>query len=283
MKCPRCQQENPPQAKFCIECGAPLKAPHESGPQEASSADLQRALSESLDQQAATREILRVISSSPTDVQPVFETIAASAARLCNAVDGTIFRVDGDKLVLVAHEGPIPSFPAGPFGALTRGRPTARAVLEASTIHVVDLQAEADEYPEGSALARRYNFRTVLSVPLIRAGIAIGAIAIRRTEARPFTERQTELLKTFASQAVIAIENVRLFNETKEALERQTATGEILRVISSSPTDVQPVFDAVAKSATRLCAAYDAALFRLDGGALRVVAHHGAIPVVAGF
>src|SRR5215467_9953108 len=217
-------------------------------------------VTESLEQQTATSEILRVISSSPTDVQPVFEAIAVSAARLCAADDGTIFRVDGEKLVLVAHEGPIPALPVGPSSPLTPGRPSARAVLEARTIHVVDLQGEVDEYPEGSELARNYDFRTVLCVPLIRAGAAIGVIAIRRTEARPFTERQADLLKAFAEQAVIAIENARLFKELEEknraltaahakvteSLEQQTATSEILRVISGSPTNLQPVLDAVA-------------------------------------
>jgi GAF domain-containing protein len=238
-----------------------------------------RDLTEALEQRTATAEILRVISSSPMDVQPVFEAIVASAARLCDAVDGTILRVDGDKLVLVAHEGPISSQPVGPFGALTPGRPSARAVLEARTIHVVDLQAEVDEYPEGSALARSHDFRTVLNVPLIREAAAIGVIIIRRTEARPFTERQTELLKTFADQAIIAIENVRLFKELQgknqalteahaqvtEALEQQTATAEILRVISRSPTDVQPVFDAIADAALRLCGAASSIVTTFDG------------------
>jgi GAF domain-containing protein/anti-sigma regulatory factor (Ser/Thr protein kinase) len=242
-------------------------------------------VTEALEQQTATSEILRVISQSPTDVQPVFEAIVTGAARLCDAVDGTILLVDGDKLVLVAHEGPISSLPVGPFRALTPGRPSARAVLEARTIHVVDLQTEIDEYPEGSALARSHDFRTVLSVPLVRAAAAIGVIVIRRTEARPFTERQTELLQTFADQAVIAIENVRLFKELErrnadlaESLEQQTATAEILRVISSSPTDLQPVLDAIAENAARVCNARDAVLFRLEGDTLRIAAQYGTIP-----
>jgi GAF domain-containing protein len=279
MKCPRCQQENPSHAKLCLECGAPVDEP---APIPKSYADLQgeneglrRSVGEAMEQQTATAEILRVISSSPMDVQPVFEAIVASAARLCDAVDGTILRVEGDKLVLVAHEGPIPSLPVGPFGALTPGRRSARAVLEARTIHVVDLQAEVDEYPEGSALARSYDFRTVLSVPLIRAAAAIGVIVIRRTEARPFTERQTELLKTFADQAVIALENVRLFKETKEALEQQTATSEILRVIGSSPTDAQPVFDVIVRNAARLCGAVFSGVALRDGDQLTLPAAHG--------
>jgi len=242
-------------------------------------------VSEALEQQTATSEILRVISSSPTDVQPVFEAIVTGAARLCDAIDGTILLADGDKLVLVAHEGPISSQPVGPFGALSPGRPSARAVLEARTIHVVDLQAEVDEYPEGSALARSHDFRTVLNVPLVRAAAAIGVIVIRRTEARPFTERQTELLQTFADQAVIAIENVRLFKELEgrnrdlsEALEQQTATSEILRVISGSPTDVQPVFDTIVSSAARLCGGTACAVLTCENESIHVRAQVGENP-----
>src|SRR5438132_12898874 len=116
-------------------------------------------------------------------------------------------------------------------------------------------QTEADEFPEGSESARRLGFRAILCIPLIREGVTIGAISLRDTKVRLFTDRQVALLQTFADQAVIAIENVRLFNETKEALAQQTATGEILRVISSSPTDVQPVFDVLVARAVRLCGA----------------------------
>ena len=125
-------------------------------------------------------------------------------------------------------------------------------MLDRRTIHVPDLQAEVDEYPESSILARSYGFRTVLNVPLFRGTEAIGAVSIRRTEVRPFTDRQVELLETFAEQVVLAIENVRLFKETKEVLEQQTATAEILRVISSSLTSLAPVMEAVTRNATRL-------------------------------
>src|SRR6185436_4572865 len=143
---------------------------------------------------------------------------------------------------------------------------------------VPDLQAEVDEYPDSSFFARSFGFRTTLSVPLLRGAEAIGAIVIRRAEVRPFTDRQIELLQIFAAQAVIAIENVRLFNETKEALEQQTATGEILRVIASSPTDLQPVMEAVAENAARVCGATDSSIFRLEGEHLRLVARHGSLP-----
>jgi GAF domain-containing protein len=229
-----------------------------------------------LERETATSEILRVISSSPTDVRPVFAAVLRSAARLCDALDASIFQVEGDGLRLVAHGGPIPSHPVGEF-PLIRGMTVGRAVLDRRTIHVPDVQAEVDEYPEASALARSYGFRTTLSVPLLRGTEAIGAIGIRRTEVRPFTVKQVKLLETFAAQAVIAIENVRLFKETKEALEQQTATADILRVIASSPTDLQPVMEAVAENAARVCGATDSSIFRLDREHLRLVARHGPL------
>ena len=229
-------------------------------------ADKNRALTrahaqvtESLDHQTATSEILRVIASSPSDIQPVFAAVAASAARLCDAFDATIFQIDGDRLRVAVHNGPIASDPVGQGPSLSRGTPSGRAVLDQRAIHVADTQAEIDEYPEGSEHARRLGFRTILAVPLIREGLAVGVINLRRTEARLFTERQVALLQTFADQAVIAIENVRLFEELEtrntaltEALEQQTATSEILRVISQSQTDVQPVFDTILANAKRL-------------------------------
>src|SRR5262249_22196522 len=159
-----------------------------------------------------------------------------------DAFDAAMYRRDGDTLHLVAHEGPIPT---ASMQALIRGWTPGRAVLEGRTVHIADIQAEADEFPEGSEIARRVGNRTVLSMPLMRTdGVAIGAIMVRRSEARLFTDRQVALLQTFADQAVIAIENVRLFNETKEALQRETATGEILQIISTSPADLRPVLDA---------------------------------------
>ncbi len=277
MQCPRCEQDNPSHAVFCLKCGAPFRDGSGTGGSYAELRTeigaLRRSLSESQEQQAATSEILRVIASSPTDVQPVFAAMAASAARLCEALDAAIYRVDGDVLRLVAHEGSIAPDLVLP---LTDGTLGGRVVGERRAIHIEDLPAETHEYPISSEFARIRQFRTILSVPLLHDGQAIGLIAIRRTEMRPFTARQVELAKTFADQAVIAIENVRLFNETKEALEQQTATAEILRVISRSPTDVQPVFDAIAESAARLCSANDAQVLLVEGDALRLVASCGA-------
>src|SRR5262249_42179189 len=207
---------------------------------------------EALERETATSGILRIISNSSTDTQLVRAAVAGGAARLCSAYDAVIFRLDGDVLRRAAHTGPIPA-PPGFAIPTTRSRVTGRAVLDRQPVHIADAQAKSDEFPETRMFALEHGFRTILSVPLLREGLAIGTIDLRRTELQPFTGTQIALLQTFAAQAVIAIENVRLFNETKEALEQQTATSEILRVISSSPTDIQPVFDAIARSAAVLC------------------------------
>src|SRR5262245_46990436 len=276
MTCPRCQQENLPTMKFCGECGTALQQPQADALPVRSYADLQRVATEALEQQTATAEILRVISSSQTDVQPVFDTIVRSARRLCDAFDAVIYRRDGDTLHLVAHEGPIP--PAS-MQALIRGWPPGRAVLDGRTVHIADMQAEVDEFPEGSEIARRMGNRTVLSMPLMRKdGLAIGAIMVRRTEARLFTDRQVALLQTFADQAVIAIENVRLFTELEARNRDLTATSDILQVIASSPTDTQPVFDAIARSVVQLCEGLNTYVFLLDGEHYKLVASLNASP-----
>ena len=245
------------------------------------------ALSESLDQQTATSEILRVISSSPTDTRPVFDAIADSAARLCSANDAQVLRVEGDILRLVAACGAT-SMPS--VRQLTRGHLVGRAVIDRQTIHVRDLAQALAEYPETTAT--RYGIQSALAVPLMREGVALGVIRISRTEIRPFTDKQIALLKTFADQAVIAIENVRLFAELQEkntaltqahaqvteALEQQTATSEILGVISSSPTDVQPVFDTIVRNAVRLCGAIHGGVYTFDGEMVHARANEGYTP-----
>ncbi|HEY5896228.1 MAG TPA: GAF domain-containing protein [Burkholderiales bacterium] len=235
-------------------------------------------LGESLEQQTATAEILQVISGSPTDVQPVLDAVAERAARVCGATDALITRVDADVIRRVAHFGPITS--ASMARPVTRGTPTGRAILERQTIHVEDIVEEfaRGDYLEARPLYEAVGMRTVLVAPLMREDAVLGAITIRRLEVKPFTERQVGLLQTFADQAVIAIENVRLFNETKEALNRQTASAEVLRVISQSTMDVQPVFDVIAASSQRLLRGWSAIIWLFDGEHLRVRAVSGGLP-----
>ena len=228
-------------------------------------------LTDTLEQQTATAEILRVISTSPTDLQPVLDAVVRSAGRFCGADDAEIYHLDGHNLKAAAHHGPIPA-PMGRLIPVVQGTVAGRAVLGRRPVHVADLQAEAKEFPVGSALAREFGYRTGLAVPLLREGTAVGTINLRRTNADPFTDKQIALLQTFADQAVIAIENVRLFKELEarnrdltEALEQQTATAEILRVISRSPTAVQPVFDTIVQNARALCGADSATVFTYDG------------------
>src|SRR5262245_19992235 len=231
---------------------------------------------EALEQQTATSDILRVISCSPTDVQPVFDTIVRSAVTLCHAAFGGLHRVEGDINTLAA----LYNLPADE-AALVRGlfpRPidrasiSGRAMVERRVVHIHDIREDREYNAAVRDPQAARGYRTVVSVPMLREGVPIGAINLWHREVQPFTDKQIALLQTFADQAVIAIENVRLFNETKEALDRQTATSEILRVISQSPTDVQPVFDAIARSARRLCEATQAVVSRYDGELVHLAA-----------
>jgi len=236
---------------------------------------------EALEQQTATAEILKVISGSPTDTQPVFQAIAERAARICEASDARIHVVEGAELRYVTGFGDVAAPEIGTRRLIERGLVMGRAVIDGKPVHVEDIQAVADEFPAGAQYGVQFGWRTVLAMPLMRESRALGAITLRRPEVRPFSEKQIELLRTFADQAAIAIENVRLFNETKEALERQTATSEILRVISSSPTDTRPVFDAIAKSCMRLFGGNNVAVVTIGAGAIELAAFAGTAGVEA--
>ncbi|MER8441180.1 GAF domain-containing protein [Mesorhizobium sp. M1312] len=239
-------------------------------------------VTEALERETATGSILRVIAASPTDIQPVLDAVAESAARLCDAHDATIYLRQGDRLAVGAHHGPIPVDGAGL--PVARDVVTGRAVLDRAPVHVHDLTEAGVDFATGRAMAHRLGFRTILAIPLLRDGEAVGALMIRRIEMRPFTDKQIALLKTFADQAVIAISNVRLFEEVQartrdlqESLEYQTATSDVLGVISRSPAQAQPVLDTIVTTAGHLCEAdYAYVYMRKDDGKYHLVAAHPA-------
>ena len=239
-----------------------------------------RELTESLQQQTATADALKVISRSTFDLQTVLNTLVESAARLCDAYDAVMLLREGESLVFGAHHGPIPyDLVKRP---ITRAWTNGRAVVDRKPVHVHDLTAAGDEFPEGSADALRLGHRTILSVPLLREDEAIGSLSVRRTTVRPFTEKRVGLVQTFADQAVIAIENVRLFDnlqartrELTESLQQQTATADALKVISRSTFDLKSVLQTLVESAARLCEADMAAIARQKGTKYHLVARHG--------
>ena len=261
------------------------KRRHRPSDGETEVARLTRELDEAREQQTATGDVLKVISRSTFDLQTVLSTLTQSAAQLCAADKGAIFQQDGDVFRLAANYGFSPK--AEQYAAEHPFQPdrysvTGRVVLEGKAIHIADVLAD----PEYGAFARGYQrvfgYRTYLGVPLLRDGTMIGSFSFTRDEVSPFTEKQIELATTFAAQAVIAIENARLLNELRqrtndltEALEQQTATSEVLQVISSSPGELEPVFTAMLVSATRICDAKFGNLLLREGEAFRAVAWHG--------
>jgi GAF domain-containing protein len=278
----------PAQAKVEGERPATRKSPESDG---AKLRDLEKRLAaalkdkaEALEQQTATSEILCVISTSPTDVQPVFDAIAESAVRLCDGLFSSVFTFDGTLIHFVAHnlnwtsEGR-DAFRRGYPRIPSRDTQVAQAILERAVVEVRDLMNDPGVSPASLDLARALGYRSNLVVPMLREGSPIGAIGVARIEAGSFSAKQIALLKTFADQAVIAIENVRLFKELQAsnrdlttALDKQTATSDILRVISRSQTEIQPVFDAILASAVRLLRGYVGAATRVVGDHIELAA-----------
>ena len=242
-------------------------------------------LTEALTYQTGSANILSVIASSPTDVAPVLKAIVGSACELCGAYDAVVMLKDGDELRLGAHHGPISmSWQRWPSD---RTSISGRAMADRRPVHVEDvLSDEGAEFIVAREMSRVDECHTLLGAPLLREGESIGAIVLRRSEVLPFSEKQIALLQTFADQAVIALGNVRLFEEVQaktrdleQALKYQTGSANILNVIASSPTDVQPVLKAIVESACELCGAYDAVVRLKSGDDLEFSAHHGPLPV----
>jgi GAF domain-containing protein len=241
-----------------------------------------RQLSEALEQQSATSEVLRVISSSPGDLAPVFQAMLENATRVCGSNFGTLYLRQGYAFRAVSMHGATPAYMRARLGQLiTPGAGTGlgRVVQTKKVVHVADITAEPayrDGDPMRTAAAEVGGVRTLLVVPMLKEEELVGGIAIYRTEVRPFTDKQIELVTNFAHQAVIAIENVRLLNELRESLQQQTATADVLEIISSSPGELEPVFEAMLESATRICEAKFANFLLYDGDAFRVATMYGA-------
>ncbi len=233
--------------------------------------ELEKRLAEALEQQIATADILRVIASSPSDVHPVFDVVVQSAVQLCHGNFGAVYRYDGGLIHLAAHH----NITGEALEYLRRPRPPGRVILERRIVQVADFESDPEVSEEARIGARLRGSRSNVAVPMMRGGDCLGYVVVGKCEPGYFPERQVALLQTFADQAVIAIENVRLFNETREALEQQMATSDILRIIASSPTDLQPVFTAIVERAVRLCGARFGRVYRYDGERIHMVAGYG--------
>jgi GAF domain len=243
-------------------------------------------LSEALEQQTATSEVLQVISSSPGALEPVFQAMLENAVRLCDAKFGTLELYEGGAFRKAALHNVPQAYVAARGDAVIRPDPRGvlgRIVKTKEPVHTEDLRTTPpylEANPDVRAFADLAGVRTLVTVPMLREDELIGVIAIYRQEVRPFTEKQIDLVKSFARQAVIAIENTRLLNELRESLQQQTATSEVLGVISSSPGELQPVFDAMLANATRLCEAKFGTLYLRDGDGFHAASLHNASPAL---
>jgi transcriptional regulator with GAF, ATPase, and Fis domain len=226
--------------------------------------------------------------SIPDPCRKWLDSVAEHAARICEAQVVDIAIVDNEVLRWPASFGEFGRLSIGELTPLDRFSVTGRSICDLQPVHIADMKNAGDEFPLGREFAIRFGHRTTLSVPLIRKGRALGAILIRRTEVRPFEEKHVALLKAFADQAAIAIENVRLFEaeqqrsrDLAESLEQQTATSEVLQVIGSSPGDLQPVFEAMLAKAVRICDAKFGTLYLREGSGFRLAAAHNVPPAYA--
>jgi signal transduction histidine kinase len=241
-------------------------------------ADVQKHLAEALEQQTATSEVLRVISTSPGDLESVFQTMLANAVRICEAKIGTLYIREGDAFRTVATYNAPPAYVEARTRELMRPPPDAmlgRLAATKQVVHIADITTMAsylERNPYMVAAVELGGYRTALGVPMLKDNELIGAITINRQEVRPFADKQIELVQNFANQAVIAIENTRLLNELRESLQQQTATADVLKVISSSPGALTPVFDAMLQNAVSICEAKFGVMFRFDGDVAYVVA-----------